>query len=89
MKAGMQNGMEYGMEHGMEYGMEYVGNGETLKNMIKACCSTLYTFSAGCLIPLPCTEETKKQVSYHLRTFYMCTLKFIINNSYSIHVVDR
>ena len=44
VKAGMQNGMEYGMKHGMEYGTEY----GMRKRMIKACCSTLYTLSAGC-----------------------------------------
>ena len=47
VKAGMRNGMEYGMEHGME--LEWnIWNGEMLKNMIKACCSTLYTLPAGC-----------------------------------------
>ena len=45
-------------------GMEW--NGKHWKKMIKACCSTLYTLSAGCwYLTLP-YKSTKKQVSVYL-----------------------
>ena len=43
---GIWNGTRNGIRNGIWNGMEW--NGEMLKNMIKACCSTLYTLSAGC-----------------------------------------
>ena len=68
----MRNEMEYGMEHGMEYGM---GN---VENVIKACCSTLYTFVSKLLIP--CLKPFAN---------LLCTLKFIIKNYASVRMRRR
>ena len=81
VKAGMRNGMECGMEWNTEWGNVKKYD----KSMLVLCIRCQQVADT-----LPYTKQTKKQVSYHSRTFCVhLNSSLIIIHTYRLSIADR